>query len=273
MQCIAGTALQLLVWFKNFWFFLESYKGKTALSQAEKTSLSIRTGLFALIRNSAVALGWLVIIVGRFPCDSTEVSLPKKPLDSLEKLENQHRGLGSKRQFASYERLRVIRNKAQADLYVCYNEVDTYISTVRKRYAKHHNQRYKTWCEGRRSLYRQLNSIFCNWKTSIYSDIRPKRGSLSLATPKAHALQSERRLNTLKYDIIWTLDPKLFHWHASLLPLFMDVFLLYMACLRGDEHALGSADATQLRQNCSKEIGVSWPRFRQWTFDFGQAPQ
>jgi len=64
-----------------------------------------------------------VIIVRRFRLRLTKVFLPKKP-DSLEKLEKST-WFGSKATSLRMSDAWLSRNKAQSDLSVCYNEVDT----------------------------------------------------------------------------------------------------------------------------------------------------
>jgi glutamate--cysteine ligase len=258
MQCIAGMHYNFS-FDQDFWSFLESYKGKTALSQAEKQAFQ-SDSYFALIRNFRRSSWMLSLLFGASPAID-ESFLPKKP-NSLEKLEK-HTWFGPKATSLRMSDLGY-QNKAQADLYVCYNEVDTYISTVKKALQTPY-QRYQDIGVKVDGLYRQLNSNLLQIENEYYSDIRPKRVTQPGEHPSA-ALQA-RGVEYIEVRIM-DLDPSSSIGMQSSTLYFIDVFLLY-CMLRGDER-LGSAECNQLRK-MQQEI-ASHGRDLDMNFDFGQGP-
>lgn len=258
MQCIAGMHYNFS-FDKDFWLFLEQHKGKTALSASEKQAFQ-SDSYFALIRNFRRSSWMLSLLFGASPAIDDSF-LPKKP-DSLTSLEK-HTWFGPKATSLRMSDLGY-QNKAQADLYVCYNEVDTYISTI-KNALRTPYQRYQDIGVKVDGQYRQLNSNLLQIENEYYSDIRPKRVTQPGEHPSA-ALHA-RGVEYIEVRIM-DLDPSSSIGMQSSTLYFIDVFLLY-CMLRGDEH-LGSEECKQLRK-MQQEI-ASHGRDLEMDFDFGQGP-
>ncbi|NLQ18740.1 glutamate--cysteine ligase [Marinomonas sp. M1K-6] len=258
MQCIAGMHYNFS-FDADFWSFLENHKGKNSLSAAEKQTFQ-SDSYFALIRNFRRSSWMLSLLFGASPAID-ESFLPKKP-DSLTELEKRT-WFGPKATSLRMSDLGY-QNKAQADLYVCYNEVETYISTIKKALRTPY-QRYQDIGVKVDGQYRQLNNNLLQIENEYYSDIRPKRVTQSGEHPSA-ALQA-RGVEYIEVRIM-DLDPSSSIGMQSSTLYFIDVFLLY-CMLRGDEH-LGSAECSQLRK-MQQEI-ASHGRDLDMDFDFGQGP-
>jgi glutamate--cysteine ligase len=258
MQCIAGMHYNFS-FDKSFWDFLESYKGKTSLNMAQKQAFQ-SDSYFALIRNFRRSSWMLSLLFGASPAID-ESFLAKKP-NNLNELDK-NTWFGDKATSLRMSDLGY-QNKAQADLYVCYNEVDTYIQTVKKAlrtpYKAYEDIGVKV--DGK---YRQLNSNLLQIENEYYSDIRPKRVTQPGEHPSA-ALQA-RGVEYIEVRIM-DLDPSSSIGMQSSTLYFIDVFLLY-CMLRGDE-ALGSAECHQLRK-MQQEI-AEHGRDLDMNFDFGQGP-
>ncbi|MBJ7537836.1 glutamate--cysteine ligase [Marinomonas transparens] len=258
MQCIAGMHYNFS-FDKNFWSFLEAYKGKSSLSAAEKQVFQSES-YFALIRNFRRSSWMLSLLFGASPAID-ESFLPQKP-SSLSHLEK-NTWFGPKATSLRMSDLGY-QNKAQADLYVCYNDVDTYISTVKKALQTPY-QRYQDIGVKIDGQYRQLNSNLLQIENEYYSDIRPKRVTNPGEHPSA-ALQA-RGVEYIEVRIM-DLDPDSPIGMKSSTLYFIDVFLLY-CMLRGDER-LSGAECNQLRV-MQQEI-ASHGRDIDSEFDFGQGP-
>ncbi|MCW8356772.1 MULTISPECIES: glutamate--cysteine ligase [Marinomonas] len=258
MQCIAGMHYNFS-FDKDFWSFLENHKGRANLSATEKQAFQ-SDSYFALIRNFRRSSWMLSLLFGASPAIDDSF-LPKKP-DSLNALEK-NTWFGPKATSLRMSDLGY-QNKAQADLYVCYNEVDTYISTVKKALQTPY-QRYQDIGVKVDGQYRQLNSNLLQIENEYYSDIRPKRVTQPGEHPSA-ALHA-RGVEYIEVRIM-DLDPSSSIGMQSSTLYFIDVFLLY-CMLRGDER-LGSAECSQLRQ-MQQEI-ASHGRDLDMDFDFGQGP-
>lgn len=258
MQCIAGMHYNFS-FDKDFWLFLENYKGKTSLTPEQKQDFQSES-YFALIRNFRRSSWMLSLFFGASPAID-ESFLPQKPsiLNELEK----HTWFGPKATSLRMSNLGY-QNKAQADLYVCYNEVDTYINTVKKALQTPY-QRYQDIGVKVDGKYRQLNSNLLQIENEYYSDIRPKRVTQPGEHPSA-ALQA-RGVEYIEVRIM-DLDPSSSIGMQSSTLYFIDVFLLY-CMLRGDER-LSMAECSQLRK-MQQEI-ASHGRDLDMDFDFGQGP-
>lgn len=255
MQCIAGMHYNFS-FDENFWSFLAAYKGHTSLSDQQKQDFQ-SDSYFALIRNFRRSSWLLSLLFGASPAID-ESFLPSKPA-SLSKLKKST-WVGPKATSLRMSDLGY-QNKAQADLYVCYNEVGTYIQTIKKAlqtpYPKYQDIGVKVDNE-----YRQLNSNLLQIENEYYSDIRPKRVTQSGEHPSA-ALQA-RGVEYIEVRIM-DLDPSSPIGMTSSTLYFIDVFLLY-CMLRGDE-ALSSAECSALRK-LQQEI-ASHGRELDKAFDFG----
>ncbi|MEO9275054.1 glutamate--cysteine ligase [Marinomonas sp. 5E14-1] len=258
MQCIAGMHYNFS-FDKDFWQFLESYKGQKQLNTEQKQAFQSNS-YFALIRNFRRSSWMLSLLFGASPAID-ESFLSKKP-DSLTTLEKQT-WFGEKSTSLRMSDLGY-QNKAQADLFVCYNEVDTYIQTVKKALQTPY-QRYQDIGVKVDGKYRQLNSNLLQIENEYYSDIRPKRVTQPGEHPSA-ALQA-RGVEYIEVRIM-DLDPTSSIGMQSSTLYFIDVFLLY-CMLRGDER-LDSPECDQLRK-VQQEI-ASHGRELDQDFDFGQGP-
>ncbi len=258
MQCIAGMHYNFS-FDADFWSFLENHKGQSSLNTAQKQAFQSES-YFALIRNFRRSSWMLSLLFGASPAID-ESFLPKKP-SILSELDKQTwfgpRATSLRMSDLGYQ------NKAQADLYVCYNEVDTYIKTVKKALQTPY-QAYQAIGVKVDGKYRQLNSNLLQIENEYYSDIRPKRVTQPGEHPSA-ALQS-RGVEYIEVRIM-DLDPTSpIGMKASTL-YFIDVFLVY-CMLRGDEH-LDMNECSQLRK-MQQEV-ASHGRDLDMNFDFGQGP-
>ncbi|MCB5161232.1 glutamate--cysteine ligase [Marinomonas algarum] len=258
MQCIAGMHYNFS-FDADFWAFLETYKGKKTLSAAEKQTFQ-SDSYFALIRNFRRNSWVLSLLFGASPAIDDSF-LPKKPA-SLDTLED-NTWFGPKATSLRMSDLGY-QNKAQADLYVCYNEVETYISTIKKALQTPY-PRYQEMGVKVDGQYRQLNGNLLQIENEYYSDIRPKRVTQSGEHPSA-ALHA-RGVEYIEVRIM-DLDPDSSIGMKSSTLYFIDVFLLY-CMLRGDEQ-LG-ADECSLLRKMQQEI-ASHGRDLDMDFDFGQGP-
>ena len=258
MQCIAGMHYNFS-FDADFWTFLESHKGQNGLNKTQKQSFQ-SDSYFALIRNFRRSSWMLSLLFGASPTID-ESFLPKKP-NTLSELEKET-WFGPKSTSLRMSDLGY-QNKAQAHLYVCYNEVDTYIKTVKKAlqtpYEAYQNIGVKIDGE-----YRQLNSNLLQIENEYYSDIRPKRVTQPGEHPSA-ALQS-RGVEYIEVRIM-DLDPTSPIGMQSSTLYFIDVFLVY-CMLRGDEH-LDMNECSQLRK-IQQEV-ASHGRDLDMICDFGQGP-
>lgn len=114
-------------------------------------------------------------------------------------------------------------SSAQSSLKICYNDLTTYVSSVRSAigqkapdYAHLTNDEHNGW--------QQLNDNVLQIENELYSPIRPKQVAKSMETP-SNALEDRgvsylevRSLDVNPYSLIG-IDAEQFH--------FMDVFLLY----------------------------------------------
>ncbi|MDB4837570.1 glutamate--cysteine ligase [Marinomonas sp.] len=258
MQCIAGMHYNFS-FDADFWRFLESHKGKNGLSQQEKQDFQSES-YFSLIRNFRRNSWMLSVFFGASPAID-ESFLPTKPttLDSLK----ENTWVGSQATSLRMSDLGY-QNDAQADLYVCYNEVSTYISTIKKAlqtpYSAYQDIGIKVDGE-----YRQLNSNLLQIENEYYSDIRPKR----VTQPGEHPSTAlkDRGIEYIEVRIM-DLDPSSpIGMQASTL-YFIDTFLLY--CMLCGDEKLTSEECHKLRQT-QQDIAQYGQDFDK-VFDFGKDP-
>lgn len=258
MQCIAGMHYNFS-FDDNFWRFLAKHKGHGELTTAQQQQFQ-SDSYFALIRNFRRNSWLLSLLFGASPAVDTSF-LPSKP-NSLDTLA-ENTWYGSQATSLRMSDLGY-QNKAQADLYVCYNEVDTYISTIKKALQTPY-QKYQDIGLKVDGQYRQLNTNLLQIENEYYSDIRPKRVTRSGEHPSA-ALQS-RGVEYIEVRIM-DLDPSSpIGMQASTL-YFIDVFLLF-CMLRGDER-LDAEECSKLRA-LQQQIAAQG-RDLEKDFDFGHGP-
>lgn len=258
MQCIAGMHYNFS-FDASFWQFLAAYKGKTALTDAQRQAFQ-SDSYFALIRNFRRNSWMLSLLFGASPAID-ESFLEKKP-DSLSELAKRtwvgHKATSLRMSDLGYQ------NKAQANLFVCYNEVDTYIRTI-KTALKTPYPRYQEIGVKVEGQYRQLNSNLLQIENEYYSDIRPKRVTQPGEHPST-ALQ-DRGVEYIEVRIM-DIDPASSIGMKASTLYFIDVFLLY--CMLSDDALLDSDECHQLRV-AQQEI-ASHGRELDAKFDFGHGP-
>ncbi|MCV2401677.1 glutamate--cysteine ligase [Marinomonas sp. C2222] len=258
MQCIAGMHYNFS-FDSEFWQFFEAYKDKHGLSPQQKQDFQ-SDHYFALIRNFRRNSWVLSLLFGASPAvDQSFLTNKPATLDTLQ----DHTWFGSQATSLRMSDLGY-QNKAQADLYVCYNEVGTYISTIKKALQTPYPayQDIGTKVDGE---YRQLNTNLLQIENEYYSDIRPKRVAKSGEHPST-ALK-ERGIEYIEVRIM-DLDPSSpIGMQASTL-YFIDTFLLY--CMLHSDKKLSSEECHQLRltQQDIAEHGQDLAR----EFNFGQGP-
>jgi glutamate--cysteine ligase len=121
-------------------------------------------------------------------------------------------------------------NSAQSDLAICYNKVDSYITSLRAA-INTPSQDYRQFADKLDGKYQQLNSNVLQIENELYSPIRPKQPTKSLEKP-TDAL-AERGVN---YIEVRALDVNPFS------PIgiertqffFLDVFLMYCLTMPSD---------------------------------------
>lgn len=122
-------------------------------------------------------------------------------------------------------------NNAQSSLAICYNDIDSYIQSVRGA-INSPSEEYQRFAGLKDGQYQQLNANILQIENELYSPIRPKQPAVSLETP-SEAL--ERR--GVSYIEVRALDLNPFS------PIgietqqfyFLDVFLLYCLVLESPE--------------------------------------
>ncbi len=256
MQCIAGMHYNFS-FDEAFWYFLEQYKGQNNLTPKQKQDFQSQH-YFGLIRNfrrNSWILSWLF---GASPAIDTSF-LPNKP-STLSPMEKQT-WVGLKSTSLRMSNLGY-QTKAQADLYVCYNEVKTYISTIRKALRTPY-QRYEEIGVKVDGKYKQLNSNLLQIENEYYSDIRPKR----ITEPGEHpsiALQ-KRGVEYIEVRIM-DIDPSSSIGMQSSTLYFLDIFLLY-CMLNNDEHL--DPKESHILHLIQQDIAVNG-RNSEYLLDFGQ---
>jgi glutamate--cysteine ligase len=134
-------------------------------------------------------------------------------------------------------------SEAQRSLQVCYNQLDSYIETLRAAIVKPHPA-YQQIPKQLDNEYQQLSDCLLQIENEFYSPIRPKRVSRR-GEPSLHALAC----GGIEYIEVRCLDVN------PLLPLgiddtqirFLDLFLLY--CLLDDSSACTPSEQSQQALN------------------------
>jgi len=137
---------------------------------------------------------------------------------------------------------------AQKSIFVCYNELDTYIRTLGEAIHKPY-QPYEQIGVKKDGEYRQLNSAILQIENEFYSPIRPKRVTRKGETP-LRAL----RERGIEYVEVRCLDVNPF------LPLgidtdtmrFMDTFLIY--CLARESDQCDQTEFQRIAENQSRVV-------------------
>jgi glutamate--cysteine ligase len=215
MQAISGVHFNFSLP-DEFW---QQWLDKTAGENADKDSIS--AGYFALIRNYR-RFCWLIpFLYGASPaiCGSfikgKETKLPFKKL-----------GKGTYYlPYATSLRMSDLgyTNSAQSGLNICYNQVDSYIASLRAA-INQPSTVYQKFAGKKEGEYQQLNANVLQIENELYSPIRPKQPTLPLEKP-SEALDKRgvsyievRALDVNPFSAIGIEENQFY---------FLDVFLMY----------------------------------------------
>lgn len=215
MQAISGVHFNFSLP-EEFW---QQWLDKTSGEVADKDAIS--AAYFALIRNYR-RFCWLIpYLYGASPaiCGSfikgKETNLPFKKL-----------GKGTYYlPYATSLRMSDLgyTNSAQSGLNICYNEVDTYIASLRAA-INQPSSVYQKYAVKKEGEYQQLNANVLQIENELYSPIRPKQPTQSLEKP-SEALDKRgvsyievRALDVNPFSAIGIEENQFY---------FLDVFLLY----------------------------------------------
>ena len=215
MQAISGVHFNFSLP-DEFW---QQWLDQTAGENADKDSIS--AGYFALIRNYR-RFCWLIpFLYGASPaiCGSfikgKETKLPFKKL-----------GKGTYYlPYATSLRMSDLgyTNSAQSGLNICYNQVDSYIASLRAA-INQPSTVYQKFAGKKEGEYQQLNANVLQIENELYSPIRPKQPTLPLEKP-SEALDKRgvsyievRALDVNPFSAIGIEENQFY---------FLDVFLMY----------------------------------------------
>ena len=219
MQAISGVHFNFSLP-DEFW---QQWLDKTSLEESDKKpdKDAISAAYFALIRNYR-RFCWLIpylygaspAICGSFIKDK-ETNLPFKKL-----------GQGTYYlPYATSLRMSDLgyTNSAQSDLNICYNQVDSYIASLRAA-INEPSSAYQKYANKKEGKYQQLNANVLQIENELYSPIRPKQPTQSLEKP-SDALDKRgvsyievRALDVNPFSAIGIEENQFY---------FLDVFLLY----------------------------------------------
>ena len=240
MQAIAGVHFNFSLP-ETFW-----HAWLNALEGVESNKETRSAGYFSLIRNYR-RFCWLIpYLYGSSPAicgsfiEGKESSLPFKRV-----------GKGSLYlPYATSLRMSDLgyTSSAQSDLMICYNEVESYIQSVRSA-INTPSPEYAKFNHKHDGEYQQLNANVLQIENELYSPIRPKQPALTLEKP-TDALDKRG----VSYIEVRALDVNPFS------PLgieenqfyFLDVFLLY--CAIAPSAMMTSADFKQTEQNLAEVV-------------------
>jgi glutamate--cysteine ligase len=240
MQAISGVHFNFSLP-DEFW---QQWIDKTSGQEADKDAVS--SAYFALIRNYR-RFCWLIpYLYGASPalCGSfikgNETKLPFKKI-----------GQGTYYlPYATSLRMSDLgyTNSSQSGLNICYNEVESYIASLRAAINQPSDD-YKKFAGKKEGDYQQLNHNVLQIENELYSPIRPKQPTHSLEKP-TDALDSRG----VSYIEVRALDVNPF---SSLgiernQFLFLDVFLLY--CLTKPSDLMNAAQYHETEVNLSTVV-------------------
>ena len=232
MQCIAGLHYNYSV-SEELWAHLAKANGQTC----DKDFIS--QGYFGLIRNFRRYSWLLLYLFGASP--AVDKSFVQDKEHELEKWDDDTFYLP----YATSLRMSGLgyQNNAQEDLFVCFNGLPTYTTTLKEAMATS-VPAYENIGVEKAGVYNQLNTNLLQIENEYYSDVRPKRNSKNGEKPLT-ALNE----HGVEYIEVRCLDLNPF------LPLgldkqqseFMDLFLAY--CLLHPSPDLSSAECKEVAQN------------------------
>ncbi|MBV0933952.1 glutamate--cysteine ligase [Marinobacterium weihaiense] len=238
MQTIAGIHYNFSLP-EAFWPAWQQLEGNTESLQAFRSA-----GYFRLIRNFR-RYGWLLLyLFGASPALSASF-MAGRP-HSLEQLDADTLYLP----YATSLRMSDLgySNKAQADLQICFNHLDSYADSLHKAIHTSHPayERIGVQVDGQ---YRQLNTHVLQIENEYYSDVRPKRVTESGEKP-VHALMQRG----VEYVEVRNTDIN------PLLPLgidleqshFLNAFLI--SCLLGQADDLDEQECARVADNHTRVV-------------------
>jgi len=231
MQSIAGIHYNFSMP-DDFWVYYQQLCGDKGDLQAFKSQR-----YFDLIRNFRRHSWLLIYLFGASPAlDSSFVADNKS--HKLSELGKHTLGLP----FATSLRMSDLgyQSKAQSELNISYNNLESYLDGVTKA-MEHHHPDYEYIGVKVDDSYRQLNANILQIENEYYSEIRPKR--ITLSEEKPVTALSRRGVEYVEIRILDT---------NPLLPVgideqqirFLDTFLLY--CLLSDNPELSTAEQEEI---------------------------
>lgn len=233
MQTIAGVHYN--------WSLCDEFWQQWALLNGQHGDLTpfMTNEYFGLIRNFRRHSWLLLYLFGASP--AADVSFIDNPPESLNKLGD----ATLSNDYATTLRMSDMgySNKAQAELFVCFNSLETYAKTLSEAIESPYPA-YDAIGLKDGEVYKQLNTSILQIENEYYSDIRPKRVAFSGEKP-LHAL----RYRGVEYIEVRCLDVNPF------LPLgidepqmhFVDLFLLW--CLVQDSPEIDLEECQALKEN------------------------
>jgi glutamate--cysteine ligase len=236
MQTIAGIHYNFSMP-DNFWRELQAVEGDTQTLQDFKTER-----YFALIRNFRRNFWLLVYLFGAAPAVSHSFVAGRK--HRLKPLGNDHQT--QHLPYATSLRMGDLgyQSDAQQALFVCYNNLSSYLKTLCGAITKTHPAYAAIGVKDAQGDYRQLNTSLLQIENEFYSSIRPKRTTQTGET----ALQA-LRLRGVEYIEVRCIDLNPYEplGITSEQMHLLDAFLLF--CLLSDSPQTSAEEYAEGQEN------------------------
>lgn len=238
MQSIAGIHYNFSMP-NEFWPYCQQLWGDKSNVQAFKSQR-----YFDQIRNFRRHSWLLIYLFGASPTLDSSF-MDKKP-HQLSKLSDDTLGLP----FATSLRMSDLgyQSKAQADLNISYNDLDSYIQGMAKA-IHHHHPDYEEIGVKVEGKYRQLNANILQVENEYYSEIRPKR--VTRPGEKPMEALGKRGVEYVEVRILDT-NPLLPVGIDAQQIRFLDAFMLY--CLLSDSPELTTLEYKEIQFNQQQVI-------------------
>ena len=175
MQTIAGLHYNFSLP-DEFWLWLQAKEDPDSNLQEFKTER-----YFGLIRNFRRYFGILLYLFGAAPAVCR--SFVKGRKHALIPFEGDEHSLHAPNATSLRMGDLGYQSKAQESLFVCYNELDTYIQTLHGALTQDYPAYQKVGVKDENGDYRQLSTNLLQIENEFYSIIRPKRNARSGETP------------------------------------------------------------------------------------------
>ena len=240
MQVIAGIHFNFS-FSKSFWQTLQAFEGD---SRSEQDYISAK--YFALIRNYKRYCWLIPYLYGSSPAICPSFLQGKETVLPFEKSANGYLYLP----YATSLRMSDLgyTNSDQAALYICYNQIDSYVNQVQKAISLSSEQFAKIGIK-KDGEYQQLNSNVLQIENELYAPIRPKQIAKSGEKP------SEALANRgVEYIEVRALDVNPFADTGISLEQvhFLDIFLTY--CALKPSPTLNSKTQETLERNMDEVV-------------------